>query len=183
MTTERLIDREVDYVLAALMPSNALVCQVSLHTGLRISDVLELKTEQLAPRFWVTERKTGKRKQIGLPAPLLDAIRQQAGAVWAFPSPRGEGHRTRQAIWKDVKRAAVLFRIPQNIAPHSFRKTYAADVLAAYGDIGKVQKALNHSSPLISMLYIMGAKNLYDKQVSKAYYGAARYGRRGARSY
>ena len=179
MTTERLIDKEVEYVLAALMPSNALVCQVSLHTGLRVSDVLALKTAQLAPRFWVTEQKTGKRKQIGLPAPLLESIKAQAGDVWAFPGRFGDKPLTRQAIWKDVKRAAAAFRIPRNIAPHSFRKVYAADVLAAYGDLKKVQKALNHSSELISMLYIIGARNLLDKQASMAYYGVARYGRRG----
>lgn len=106
--------------MAALTPSNALVCRVCLHTGLRVGDVLNLKTEQIKPRFWVTEQKTKKRRLIGLPEELRDAILQQAGEVWAFPGRGKTGHRTRQAVWKDVKRAAKAFRINQNVAPRSF---------------------------------------------------------------
>ena len=178
MRTDTLIDREVDHVLAALTPSNRLVCEVCLHTGLRVSDVLALKTADLQPRMWVTERKTGKRKQIGLPAPLLAAVRAQAGPEWAFPGNSPDKPRTRQAIWKDVKRAATLFRIPANIGVHSFRKTYAADVMAAYGSIEKVRKMLNHKSPICTMIYLMGARNFHDKNASRIYYSAPRYGRR-----
>ena len=163
--------------MAALTPSNRLVCEVGLHTGLRVSDVLALKTAQLAPRFWVTEKKTGKRKQIGLPAPLLEAIKAQAGEVWAFPGQNPEKPRTRQAVWKDVKRAAAIYRIPQNVGVHSFRKTYAADVMAAYGDLAKVQRMMNHSSPICTMIYLMGAKALLDRGQS-ARRRAPHYGRR-----
>lgn len=174
LTTEYLLNKQVDEVLGALMPSNALVCQVSLHTGLRVSDVLNLKTAQLRPRFWVTEMKTGKRRQVGLPAPLLDAIRRQAGEVWAFPGRGGSGHRTRQAVWKDVKRAARAFRIPQNIAPHSFRKVYAVDVLEKYQDIERVRRALNHGSATTTLIYCMAAKTLEVKHFARC----ARFGRR-----
>ena len=160
MKTEYLLNKELDNVLAALMPSNRLVCQVCLHTGLRVSDVLSLKTQQLGPRFWVTESKTKKRRLVGLPAPLLEDIKAQAGPVWAFPSPRGEGHRTRQAVWKDVKRASIAFRIGRNIGPHSLRKVFAADIMRKYGDIEKVRRALNHSSPVVTWLYVMAAKQL-----------------------
>lgn len=176
MRTEALIDRELDRVLSALMPSNALVCQVSLHTGLRVSDVLNLKTAQLAPRFWITEAKTGKRKLVGLPAPLLEAVRAQAGEVWAFPSRDGTGHRSRQAVWADVKRAARAFRVPQNVGAHSFRKAYAADVMAAYGDLERVRKALNHSSPMCTMLYLIAAQNVRSGKAKATQ--AARYRRR-----
>lgn len=155
------------------MPSNRLVCEVSLHTGLRISDVLALKTAQLAPRFWVTERKTGKRKQVGLPAPLLAEIRAQAGDEWAFPGRFGDRPRTRQAVWNDVKRAAVLFRLPQNVGVHSFRKTYAADLMAKYGDLEKVQRMMNHGSPVCTMIYLIGLKGFHEhgKRRSPRHYG------------
>lgn len=158
------------------MPSNRLVCEVSLHTGLRVSDVLALKTAQLAPRFWVTESKTGKRKQIGLPAPLIAAIRAQAGDVWAFPGRNPAKARTRQAVWADVKRAAALYRIPGNIGAHSFRKAYAADIMAAYGDLEKVRRMMNHSSPICTMLYLMGAKAFMENGKRRA---VQRYGKRG----
>ena len=106
MKTEYLLNREVDLVLALLTRKNALIMRTALHTGLRISDVLALKTEQLAPRFWVTEQKTQKRRQIGLPEPLLTDIKKQAGVKWAFQSNRTNRPQTRQAVWKDVKRFA-----------------------------------------------------------------------------
>jgi integrase len=168
MRTEYLLDREVDEVLGALTPSNRLVMQVCLHTGLRVGDVVSLKTAQLAPRFWVTEAKTHKRRMVGLPGPLLDAIRAQSGDVWAFPGRCPEKHRTRQAVWKDVKRAAQLYRLPQNVAPHSFRKVYAVDLMNRYGDIKKVQHALNHGSEATTMIYAMAGDMLIRKRCRKA---------------
>ena len=133
MKTEYLLHREVGHVLAALTPQNRLVCEVMLHTGLRVGDVLALRTQQLASRMWVTERKTGKRKQVGLPGDLLGRVLAQAGKEWAFPGRRGDKPRTRQAVWADVKRAARAFRLPQNAGTHSMRKVYAVDLLERYG--------------------------------------------------
>lgn len=172
--TEYLLNREVEHVLAALTPSNALVCRVCLHTGLRVGDVLSLKTEQIKPRFWVTEQKTKKRRLIGLPEELRDAILQQAGEVWAFPGRGKTGHRTRQAVWKDVKRAAKAFRINQNVAPHSFRKVYAVELYERYGDLKKVQHALNHGSETTTIIYACAAQLLRAKQLKRA----ARRGKR-----
>lgn len=163
MKTEYLLNREVDGVLATLMPANALVMRVALHTGLRVSDVLSLKTEQLAPRFWVTESKTGKRRQIGLPEPLLSDLKKCAGDPWVFPGKKPTAHRTRQAVWKDVKRAAAALRLPQNAAPHSARKVYAVELMQKYGDIERVRRALNHSSESVTLIYALADKQLENK--------------------
>ena len=163
MKTEYLLDREVDNVLAALTPENALVMRVALHTGLRLGDVLQLKTEQLAPRFWVTETKTGKRRQVGLPQPLLGDLLKTAGALWVFPGRNGRKPRCRQAVWKDVKRAAKALRLPQNVAPHSARKVFAVDLLQKYGDIERVRRALNHSSTAVTLIYALADKQLQSK--------------------
>ncbi len=167
MKTEYLLNREVDRVLAALMPVNRLVMRVALHTGLRVGDVLALRTASLAPRFWVTEQKTGKRKLVGLPKELLEELRDQAGYVWVFEHQADpEKHRTRQTVWKDVKRAAKAFRLPQNVAPHSFRKVYAVKLLEKYGDIEKVRRNLNHSSETVTMIYAM-ADQLFTAKYQK----------------
>lgn len=162
-------------ILRALTPSNRLVIQVCLHTGLRVGDVLNLRREQIKPRFWVTESKTGKRRMVGLPEPLrVEILRLSRGSDWAFPGRDPRKHRTRQAVWKDVKRAAKAFRLPQNVAPHSFRKVYAVDLLEKYGDIKRVQHALNHGSVEVTMVYCCAAINLRNR----AYTKAARHGRR-----
>ena len=164
MRTEFLLDYELGRVLALLTRQNALILETVLHTGLRISDVLDLRTEQLAPSMWVLEKKTGKKHRCGLPKDLLAAIRAQAGEVWAFPGRNPAKPRTRQAVWADVKRAAKAFRLPQNIGTHSFRKVYAVRLREKYGSIEKVQRALAHSSLAVTAIYAMADQLLSDRQ-------------------
>lgn len=157
MTTEYLVRREMEHVLAALTPANRLVCRVCVTTGLRVGDVVALRSEQLAPQFWITEAKTGKRRRVNLTNDLLGQLQAQAGAVWVFPSPKDpQKHRTRQAVWWDVKRAAKAFRLPQNVAPHSLRKVYAVELLnRSKGRLNAVQRALNHSDAATTYIYAM----------------------------
>lgn len=144
-------------MLAALTPANRLVCRVCVATGLRVGDVVALRTEQLSPQFWITEQKTGKRRRVNLTAPLLMQLKAQAGKVWVFPGERDSAkHRTRQAVWHDVKRAAKAFRLPQNVGVHSLRKVYAVDQLKkGKGNLSKVQRALNHADISTTMIYAM----------------------------
>ena len=168
MTTEYLLRREMDHVLAALTPSNRLVCRVCLQTGLRVGDVVSLKTRDLKGQFWIVEAKTKKRRRVNLPRDLLNQITAQAGEVWAFPGRKPGQHRTRQAVWADVKRAAKAFRIRQNVAPHSFRKVYAEELLRRCGDVKRVQRALNHSDCATTMVYVMAAELLDAKRRGKS---------------
>ena len=155
-----MLEREVELVLGLLTHENRLVMRTLLHTGLRIGDVLQLRTNQLKPNFWITEQKTGKRRQVGLPEPLLHDLREAAGAQWVFPGAKTGNHRTRQAVWKDVKRAAAAARLTANAAPHSARKVYAVELLRKYGDIERVRRALNHGGIEVTLIYAMADKNL-----------------------
>lgn len=160
MRTEYLLDREVELILGLLTPVNRLVMRVCLHTGLRIGDVLQLRTAQLKPNFWITEQKTGKRRQVGLPGPLLADLRKYAGDTWVFPGMDPDKHRSRQAVWKDVKRAAAAARLTVNAAPHSARKVYAVELLRKYGDIDRVRRALNHGGVEVTLIYAMADKQI-----------------------
>lgn len=157
MTTEYLVRREMEHVFAALTPANRLVCRVCVDTGLRVGDVVSLRPEQLARQFWITESKTGKRRRVNLTDELLNKLQAQAGEVWVFPSAKDpKKHRTRQAVWHDVKRAAKAFRLPQNVGVHSLRKVYAVELLSrCKGNTGRVQRALNHSDAATTMIYAM----------------------------
>ena len=160
MKTEYLLEREVGHVLAALTPQNRLIARVCLHTGLRVGDVVALKRGQLGRQFVVTEAKTGQRRKVGLPDGLRAEVLAQAGRDWAFPGAKDGQHKTRQAVWKDVKRAAKAFRLPQNVGPHSFRKVYAVELLAKYGDIERVRRSLNHQNVATTLIYAMADRLL-----------------------
>ena len=145
------------HVLAALTPANRLACEVSLATGLRIGDVLELTREQVVKgRFSVREGKTGKVRRVRLPTDLQTRILSQAGHIYAFPARSdGRKHRTRQAVYKDLRRAAKAFRLSEHVSPHSLRKVYAVNQYHRSGDIKRVQGLLNHSEESVTMIYAL----------------------------
>lgn len=155
MRTGVILSKKLDLVLSALTPGNRLVCLVMLQTGLRVGDVVSLKSDTIKRRFTVREAKTGKTKRVSLPPDLVTAILEHShGSLWAFPSPVDPAkHRTRQAVWKDIKRAQKAFRLDVNCGSHSMRKAYAVELMQRYGDLERVRKALNHSDNWTTMLY------------------------------
>ena len=113
-------------ILAALTPQNRAALIVSQETGLRIGDVLKIKTEQARRGRWtVTEQKTGKRRRVRISTATQRELLSIAGSVYVFEGRLDwKSTRTRQAVNKDLKRAAAAFRIPEalTISPHSARK-------------------------------------------------------------
>lgn len=148
----------MSHIFAALMPENRLAVQVSMRTGLRISDVLKLPTQALSlQRFTVVESKTKKSKRIRLPVQLRDELKCIAGSYYIFEGRNDpKKHRTRQAVYKDIKRACQILRIKNSqISPHSARKIYAVNALHRSGNLHHVQDLLNHSSEAVTMVYAM----------------------------
>lgn len=157
---------QMAHILAALMPENRVIVQLCMATGLRVSDVLELRTADLKRRQTVRERKTGKTRRVQWPAQLYEEMERGAGRFWVFESrtdPRK--HRTRQAVWKDVKHAEAVFKRSgelsrrQNIGTHTARK-YAAVGAYHRGGMAAAQRLLNHSDPLITRLYALADKEI-----------------------
>ena len=158
MRTTWIPKGEMIHVLAALHPENRLACEISLATGLRINDVLALKTSHVKrQRFTLREEKTGKTRYIRLPAELQKRCLDCCGQHYVFEGRlNGRTHRTRQAVFKDLKRAASAFGIKQNIAPHSLRKIFAVEEFQKSGsNLKKVQKLLNHDNEAVTMLYAL----------------------------
>lgn len=158
----------MERVLGVLTPSNRLVMRVALHTGLRVGDILALRPAQLRRQFYVTESKTGKRRRVNLTDDLLADLLEHSGSQWVFPHRLDPSrHRTRQAVWCDVKRAARAYRLPANVAPHTARKMYAVGLMERYGDIDRVRRALNHSSSSVTVLYACADKLVRQRKRKK----------------
>lgn len=157
MRSEWVPKGEFEHILSALTPENRLVCEVSLATGLRVSDVLMLTPQKVRKqRFTIREQKTGKSRYIRLPKELVDRCLACAGAHYVFENRlNGRKPRTRQAVYKDLKRVAKLFGCKKNVTPHTARKVYAVDEFERTGNLKKVQKLLNHSDEAVTMLYAM----------------------------
>lgn len=126
-------------------------------TGLRIGDVLELRTDALrkSPRLTVRELKTGKRRRVSLPAELYKRLLAIAGKVYVFEHRTDwRKHRTRQAVYKDLKRIAGMYRLKTNIAPHTARKVWAVEKYHQT-DLKRVQTLLGHSDEAVTMIYAL----------------------------
>lgn len=155
-TADYLPEESFNILLKALMPQNRLALQVALATGLRIDDVLHLKTEQLRKeRFTVKEMKTGKRRRVRIPNALRDECLQYSGRYYVFEHRLDQNRpRTRQAVYKDLKRACKLFRVNGlQISPHTARKIYSVGLLDRLDSVEKVRDAMNHRDISTTELY------------------------------
>lgn len=155
MRTDAIRVDDVGVLLRLLTPTNALVMETCFASGLRVSDVLALRTDRLRQRMSIKEQKTGKSRRVYLNKSLFDRLKAQAGAVWVFPNAADpvRRHRCRQTVWKDVKRAAKALRLDYNAAPHSARKSFACDLYRREG-FAAVQRALQHDNPNTTLIYL-----------------------------
>lgn len=156
LRTDNVTKEDWRLVEKLLTPPNALAAEVALRTGLRISDVLAIKTEQLHQRqFTVREQKTGNRRRIYIGNGLKQRLQAQAGKTYVFEHAHDpERHRTRQAVYKDVKRAARALRLDGNIAPHSARKSFAVDYYRKHG-LAETQAKLGHHYASTTLIYLL----------------------------
>lgn len=145
---------QMQRVLNLMQEDNRLVCEVMLKTGLRVGDVLQLRCEKLRARITVREMKTGKRRSIYLGLKLARKLRRGRRRGWVFPSPRdSQKHRSRQAVWVDMKKAAELVGV-RGVSPHSCRKIFAVEYRKRYG-IAAAQRVLNHDNRSVTVLYAL----------------------------
>lgn len=151
---------DIAAALRMLTSPNELVVDTMLRTGLRVGDVLALRRPQLEQQTVVIkEQKTGKKRRLRLSLTFRQRLLSQAGRVYVFEG-RDDWRvpRTRQAVWKDLKRAAELLRVPYNLGTHSARKRWATDLYETGKPIHEIQALMNHSRPEITMLYCIAEK-------------------------
>lgn len=151
-------DDNFKLVLRLLTPANRLAIKISLETGARIDDILSLKKDQILSKpIKYIEKKTGKKRTLKVSKKTHEEMIKFADYYYLFPNRRdNKKHRTRQAVWKDIKRAKKSLRIKENLTTHSARKNYAVRLMKKYNnDITKVQKELNHATPEVTMIYAL----------------------------
>lgn len=163
-------------ILEELTYPNRLAMTVSLKTGLRIDDVLSLKKDKLHVRIFVKEKKTGKYKRCYLGKELYNELYTFAfRSVYSCrPSPfvfphrtRRDRHRTRQAVYRDVRRAAERLQLSGAISPHTARKCAGVRVFKKNLSIEDVRRFLNHDNDLTTLLYALSDSNVVMQALDK----------------
>ena len=135
---------------------NCLAVSLSLQTGLRIGDVVSLKRSQLNKKTHILRykaQKTGKSGECELSREMVERLCKNSGKVYIFEGKAPDKHRTRQAVWADVKKASKRAGIVKNVTPHSARKNFAVNLLRETESIEKVQEALQHTNTALAEYY------------------------------
>lgn len=138
--------------------------RISLETGLRIGDVVDLIFGQVHRKgkdyyITATSSKTKKTDDFKISATLyntLYSIKRENCASrldFIFNSYGESGHLTRQAVWSRMKKAAAELGISgDGISPHSLRKCFAVALMHEEG-LAAVRRALQHSNDAVTRIY------------------------------
>jgi|tagenome__1003787_1003787.scaffolds.fasta_scaffold20989892_16 integrase len=140
---------ERDYILFLL----------GINTGLRVSDLLNLKIKDVKKKkkVVVKEGKTEKPRTIHLNNiyhDVNDYIKILGGSEWLFPSRKGDKPISRIQAYRQLNKAARMVDITDGIGTHTMRKTFGYWYYKETRDIASLQRILNHSHPEITLRYI-----------------------------
>jgi integrase len=158
---------EMKKVLKLRGERDALLFTIGINTALRISDLLTLtlgdvidEQGEIVSIIILKEKKTGKTKRFPINSSVKNAILAYIGVRrWEklseplFLSRRG-GSLSRWQARRILKEAGKSVGL-EKIGTHSLRKTFGYHVYRKTGgDIGLVQKLLNHSTSENTLRYI-----------------------------
>jgi integrase/recombinase XerD len=167
---QTLSEAQVEAILAApdrstrLGLRDAAMIELLYATGLRVSELVGLRADQLRDG-WILVRGKGNKERIvpfGDEAAATvsawqrvraeeDAHRDQP-VPWLFPG-RGGKPMTRQNFWQRLRRHARLAGVRQKVSPHVLRHAFATHLVAHGADLRAVQMMLGHADISTTEIY------------------------------
>ncbi len=127
------------------------ILEVLYASGLRVSELCQLKIEDVDDAYVKVNGKGGKEKVVPIGKKAIAAIdyylsfRDGTNQNALFISNKGKPiHRV--GVWKMVKRYAMQAGIRKNIFPHTFRHSFATHLLDNGADLRVIQEMLGHAS-------------------------------------
>lgn len=153
-----------DNIRKYLSPKMAAIYDIGTATGLRISDILQLRVYVLKiQKPTIHEQKTGKSKRIYIPTDtrkyLLQLCANYNDDDYIFKSSSKSGHISRQSVYQSFKRAERKTGNNINIGTHSMRKSYAQKQLRRGKTYEQIQLKLNHSNLSDTLRYMNWGNN------------------------
>lgn len=149
-----------------LNPKYSLIWAIGTQIGLRVSDILNLKTDIVNKQFvTVREQKTGKLKKFPINEKLQNKIRYYIEKYrnqllhcdksdWLFIGNREGKQLDRSVVYRNFNEIAARLGIIENIGTHTMRKTFGYHHYKQFHDVALLQVILNHSDPQITLRYI-----------------------------
>ena len=139
--------------------------EVLYATGLRVSELVDLRPEQVSLTQGVIRvvGKGGKERLVPMGDEAQGWLEQfnrtarhdllgERVCAHLFPTRRGQGM-TRQAFWYRIKKHALTAGIHKPISPHTLRHAFATHLLNHGADLRVVQLLLGHSDLSTTQIY------------------------------
>ncbi|MDT2813283.1 tyrosine-type recombinase/integrase [Vagococcus carniphilus] len=148
-----------------------LIFCIGIFTGLRISDILNLKVSDVQNRVEtnIIEIKTNKKRTLNLMQltnQIIIYLKQEhdGESEWLFPSPRDNTKplATHQ-YYKIMQKVAKDLELDY-IGTHTMRKTFGYAYYQKTKDLPTLMTILNHSSQAITLRYI----GIEDEQIKES---------------
>ncbi|WP_337019747.1 tyrosine-type recombinase/integrase [Oceanobacillus massiliensis] len=141
---------------------------IGINTGLRVSDLLRLKTVDMykKKKVIIKEGKTKKPRTIQLNN-IYDEVQEYikgSDSVWMFPSRKGDKPISTTQAYRQLNKAATMVDIDEGIGTHTMRKTFGYWHYKQFKDVAELQMILNHSHPKITLKYI----GITDEQIENS---------------
>lgn len=143
------------------------ILEVMYATGLRISELINLKMDELhlTMGFIQTIGKGNKERILpigGMAVNYLNDYLEYSRPIFenkakevspfVFLNSRGNGL-SRQGVWKNIKKIVQKAGIKQNVTPHMIRHSFATHLLENGADLRIVQELLGHSDISTTQIY------------------------------
>jgi integrase len=149
--------------------------EFGIHSGLRISDLLQLKVKDVKNTYHITltEKKTGKFKEFDInervEKQVSDYIVGMEDEEYLFQSRKGENKPIgRVQAYRILRKAADQIGL-KKIGTHTLRKTYGYWHYKRNKDVALLQRIFNHSSPSITLEYIGISQEEINKSTREFY--------------
>lgn len=147
---------------------------IGINTGLRISDILNLKISDVRDKTHITiaEKKTKKNKRFMINTMLKADIDKYITTMndndWLFPSRKGDKAISRVQAYRILNKVAEKLGV-EEIGTHTLRKTFGYWHYKQYKDVAILQDIFNHSAPSITLKYIGINDDVKDKTIENFY--------------
>ncbi|MGQ4666515.1 site-specific integrase [Metabacillus halosaccharovorans] len=138
---------------------NYILFILGINTGLRISDILQLKVRDVEGwHITIREQKTGKPKRLkitsDLKKELRNYIKDKGKNEYLIKSREGKNKPiTRGMAYNILQEVAEELHL-ESIGTHSLRKTFGYWFYKQFQDVVTLQKIFNHTDPGVTLRYI-----------------------------
>lgn len=130
-----------------------LICKVIANTGVRVSELINLKTEEIGKGFADIVGKGSKTRRIYFTNTLLDEIKDLCGSVYVVENRYGKQMSTR-GVSQLLITAGEKSGVPKEVMhPHSFRHFFAKQFLKNKQDVTLLGDLLGHSNISTTAIY------------------------------